>query len=213
MVSFTIKALPEDADTEIRAQLPGGRGREALATKWLCIHALGPQRALAILHIEQTAIRNAQRRRGETELRVSENIMSQYSKKVDRFYDVLQSYHQQRSLWFPEWNEERIPDYVDVVKRLTAILFYVGQDFLRNFNVNTLNDLSNMYCNKVNVEEVVAWECTWRVYDERSFSQPGWREAHTQEAAERERYLIHYMLSRYGHNMNSIKTPSEGSIN
>ncbi len=197
MVSFTIKALPEDADTQIRAKLSGGRGREALATKWLCIHALGPQRALAILHIEQTAIRNAERRRGEKELRVSENIMSQYSKKVDRFYDVLQSYHQQRSLWFPEWNEDRTPDYLDVVKRLTAILFYVGQDFLRNLNVTTFNDLSCMHCKRVNIEEEVAWECTWRVYDERSFSQLGQREAHPQEAAEQERHLIQCTLSRY----------------
>lgn len=205
MVSFTIKALPEDADTEIRAQLPGGRGRETLATKWLCIHALGPQRALAILHIEQTAIRNAQRRRGETDLRVSESIMSQYSKKVDRFHDVLQSYHQQRSLWFPEWNECRTPDYLDVVKRLTAILFYVGQEVLHDLNVSTFNDLSRMYCQRVNIEEAVAWECTWRVYDERSFFQPGWREAHPQEAAEQERHLIHRTLSRYGYNTTGRK--------
>src|SRR6516162_4335341 len=102
MVSFTIKSLPDDADSGIRSQLPGGRGREALATNWLCIHALGPHRTLAILHIEQTAIKNAQRRRGETSLRVPESIMAQYSQKVDRFHDVMQSYHQQCPIWSPE---------------------------------------------------------------------------------------------------------------
>jgi len=202
MVKFTIKALPDDADAKIREQLPGGRGREALATNWLCIHALGPHRALAILHIEQTAIRNAQRRRGETSLRVPESIIAQYSRKVDRFHDVLQSYHQQRPLWFSEWNENRIPDYLDVVKRLTAILFYVGQEFLHDFDVSTLNELSRSYCQRVDIEETAAWECTWRVYDERSFFQPGWRETHPKEAAEQERHLIRCTLSRYGYDKN-----------
>lgn len=204
MVSFTIKALPDDADAAIRAQLPSGRGREALATKWLCIHALGEQRTLAILHIEQTALRNAQRRRGETSLRLPESIIAQYSRKVDRFHDVLQAHLQQHPYWFPERNEHRIPDYLDVVKRLTAILFYVGQEFLHDLNVSTFNELSSRYCQRVNIEETVAWECTWRVYDERSFSQPGWREAYPKEATEQERHLIHCILSRYGYDDNTL---------
>jgi len=117
----------------------------------------------------------------------------------------LHSYYQRCPVRFPEWNEERIPDHLDVVKRLTAVLFYLGQQFLHNFDVSTLNQLSSSYCQRVDIDEQTAWQCTWRIYDERSFLAPSWRETHLREAAEKEKELIESLLSRYGSDVSSQK--------
>jgi len=195
MVSFLIKALPDDANDGIRAQLPDGRGREALATRWLCIMALGPERALAILHIQRTAQRTAQRRRGETQLQSQENILTQYSRKVDRFHDVLRAYQEQYLYSYGE-EQPHIPPFVEVVDRLCAILYYVGQDFLHHLSVETLNELSTNYCKRISLSEEVAWECTWRKYEDRSYHPLEWRSQHLELAVENERVLLQNTLDR-----------------
>jgi hypothetical protein len=181
MAQMLVRHVPDEVDAAIRAQLPGGRGREALVLHWLSLHALGDERALALLHLEQVRARNAERRGGP--LRGADSIAVQLADKTRRFYQTLAS---------------GSADGIEAVNRLAAVLYYVGCDYLARTDLASFEKLSHDFCQELPLAEEVAWECTWRKYDRRAGLPEGWRQAHQQEDAAEERALLHQVLTRAG---------------
>src|SRR5579872_17105 len=146
-MNILLTDMDEDTIAAINEQLPepASRGRQSGRNGWvkhlLAIHALGPETALAVLTLEQCALRIALLQRGERTLRESSTVRGKFLAEYAEFDAAVLAY------------ERGERDRLAVLYRLASIVYYNTQTFLIDHDIRDWQEVMRYCCQRAGVSQ------------------------------------------------------------